>query len=131
MTEKKRNRELDNQLLPSSSNNTPLGTYRSARNQIPHTAGRSTTTTITQQQQAQTLTQTPSSCKLFTLSNPYSVHLQTQQQQQTRYQSPIRGITPPTPGLPIANRRAQRRSKSADIWLDHKPPTVSKIGKFL
>ncbi len=97
----------------------PMGPSRNRNN--------SNSTTATKQQQAQTLTQTPSSCKLFTSSNPNSVRLQTQQQQHTRYQSPIRGITPPTPGLPIANKRAQRRAKSADIWLNHKPPTDEAV----
>jgi hypothetical protein len=113
--------------LPLISGHTPLATHRSNR-AVPNTTGRSTATTTSQQQQS--LAQTPSSCKLFSINNPYSAHLQAQQQQHHRYQSPGRG-TPPTPreGLAIANRRAQRRSKSADIWLDHKPPTVAKIGK--
>lgn len=32
-------------------------------------------------------------------------------------------------GLPVANRRQQRRSKSAEMWLDHKPPATPKTGK--
>ena len=55
--------------------------------------------------------------------------MQQQQQNFARYHSPTRGVTPPTPrdGIPIGNRRAQRRSKSADIWLDHKPPNCTKV----
>ncbi len=70
MAEKKGNTELDKLLFPSNSTNV---TFRSSRKQITNTAGNSTTATT--QQKAQTLTQTP--------SNPYSVHLQTQQQQHT------------------------------------------------
>lgn len=33
-------------------------------------------------------------------------------------------------GVPIGNRRyATRRPRSADVWLDHQPRTVSKLGK--
>ena len=44
-------------------------------------------------------------------------------------------LPPQTPsknleGVPVANKRNQRRSKSAEMWLDHKPPNTAKIGKF-
>ncbi len=56
-----------------------------------------------------------------------------------RYQTPAK---PPVPtpnvqasalrdGVPVANRRNQRRSKSAEMWLDHRPPSTSKTGKFI
>ena len=32
-------------------------------------------------------------------------------------------------GVPVANKRNQRRSKSAEMWLDHKPANTAKIGK--
>jgi hypothetical protein len=32
---------------------------------------------------------------------------------------------------PIGNRRAQRRSKSAEMWLDHRPPNSAKIDTVL
>ena len=55
-----------------------------------------------------------------------------------RFQTPMRNATN-TPavtnsrdkdqgGLPVANRRQQRRSKSADLWLDHKPPATPQTG---
>lgn len=31
-------------------------------------------------------------------------------------------------GIPVANRRLQRRSKSVETWLDHKPPMTTKTG---
>lgn len=47
-----------------------------------------------------------------------------------RYQTPAK--TPlPKEGVPVANRRAARRSKSAEMWLDHKPPTVTKTDTVL
>jgi kinesin family protein 23 len=30
-------------------------------------------------------------------------------------------------GVPVANRRNQRRSKSAEMWLDHRPSTMAKL----
>ncbi len=33
-------------------------------------------------------------------------------------------------GVPVANKRAQRRSRSAENWLDHKPTTLTKTGKY-
>lgn len=134
ITEKRRNRELDIPPLPTGSSGggvggvlTPTNTYRSNRlisNRT--TASNLNSNGSSQQLNAQT---TSSSSKAFINTNPYSAHLQAQiQQQQHRLHSPIRGFTPPTPrdGLPIANRRAQRRSKSADIWLDHRPPHLIK-----
>lgn len=121
----------------TSSNNTPLSAQRTQRHQ--HTPTSTTTTTGRSNAISSNpppippplpqMIHMPSSSKLFTLSNPYSVHLQQQQQHHTRYQSPVRGVTPPSArdGVPIANRRGQRRSKSADIWLDHKPPTTTKV----
>lgn len=54
-----------------------------------------------------------------------------------RFQSPVvtnrqppnllNTVTKP-PGVPIANKRHQRRSRSADMWLDHKPANTAKIG---
>ena len=35
--------------------------------------------------------------------------------------------TPNREGVPVANKRNQRRSKSAEMWLDHKPPNTAKI----
>lgn len=32
-------------------------------------------------------------------------------------------------GRPVANRKQQRRSKSVETWIDHKPPATPKIGK--
>lgn len=35
-------------------------------------------------------------------------------------------------GIPVGNRRNQsRRSRSADLWLDHKPKALSKLGNYL
>jgi hypothetical protein len=56
-----------------------------------------------------------------------------------RYQqSPMRVYhAPPLPqmnfrdGVPVANKRGQRRSRSAEHWLDHKPSTTTKTGKNL
>lgn len=31
-------------------------------------------------------------------------------------------------GIPVANKRHQRRSKSVEMWLDHKPPMTAKTG---
>lgn len=31
-------------------------------------------------------------------------------------------------GFPVANRRGQKRSKSVDVWLDHKPQNLAKLG---
>lgn len=44
-----------------------------------------------------------------------------------RYQTPAKSKE----GVPVANRRAGRRSKSAEMWLDHKPPTVAKTDTVL
>lgn len=44
-----------------------------------------------------------------------------------RYQTPAKSKE----GVPVANRRAARRSKSAEMWLDHKPPTVAKTDTVL
>lgn len=33
-------------------------------------------------------------------------------------------------GLPVASRKQQRRSKSVETWIDHKPPATPKIGQF-
>ena len=57
----------------------------------------------------------------------------------SRYQSPLRSQQPPMPviptpardGIQIANRRAQRRSKSVDLWLDHKPANTAKMDTVL
>jgi len=35
--------------------------------------------------------------------------------------------TPYKEGVPVANKRNQRRSKSAEMWLDHKPPNTAKL----
>lgn len=46
-----------------------------------------------------------------------------------RFQTPLRNaINSNKEGLPVANRRQQRRSKSAEMWLDHKPPATPKTG---
>ncbi len=54
-----------------------------------------------------------------------------------RYQTPAKPPVPGPPsvqasamrdGVPVANRRNQRRSKSAEMWLDHRPPSTSKTG---
>ncbi len=55
-----------------------------------------------------------------------------------KYQTPAK---PPQPvplitrqhheGMPVANKRAGRRSKSAEMWLDHRPPTTAKIDTVL
>ena len=73
--------------------------------------------------------QTPSSsCRVATLANNYN---------NSRHQSPLRQPPlppmPPKEGVPVANRRAalNRRSRSADTWLDHKPPTTSKTETVL
>lgn len=34
-------------------------------------------------------------------------------------------------GVPVGNRRAQRRSKSVEMWLDHRPPTATKTDTVL
>ena len=34
-------------------------------------------------------------------------------------------------GVPVGNRRAQRRSKSVEMWLDHRPHTSTKTGKII
>jgi hypothetical protein len=47
--------------------------------------------------------------------------------------SNVAQLPPQTPfkeGVPVANKRNQRRSKSAEMWLDHKPPNTAKIGIF-
>lgn len=48
-----------------------------------------------------------------------------------RYQTPSKQVPMPKEGVPVANRRAARRSKSAEMWLDHKPPTVTKTDTVL
>ena len=45
--------------------------------------------------------------------------------------SNIRGEIQREGGIPVANRRQQRRSKSVEMWIDHKPPTTPKIGTIL
>ncbi|CAF0834960.1 unnamed protein product [Brachionus calyciflorus] len=47
-----------------------------------------------------------------------------------RYQTPAKQTPLAKEGVPVANRR-QRRSKSAETWLDHKPPTVTKTDTVL
>lgn len=54
-----------------------------------------------------------------------------------RFQTPLRNLqlinhnigNRENEGRPVANRRQQRRSKSAEMWLDHKPPATPKTGK--
>ena len=43
-------------------------------------------------------------------------------------------MPPPTPskeGVIVANKRNTRRSKSAEMWLDHRPLNLAKIGKII
>lgn len=54
-------------------------------------------------------------------------------------QSPMTRCPPPLPpssalkqaGIPVANRRAQRRSRSTDNWLDHRPDHTTKTDTVL
>jgi hypothetical protein len=55
-----------------------------------------------------------------TVNQQYLRHIQQQQQSALK------------DGIPIANKRGySRRSKSAEMWLDHRPNTVAKIGLIL
>lgn len=50
-----------------------------------------------------------------------------------RFQTPSKNSQPTTTtmlsrdGMPVANRKHQRRSKSVETWIDHKPPATPKI----
>jgi kinesin family member 23 len=68
----------------------------------------------------------PSTTSSAKVSSIYTQHLASQQHQQQYLRSPIR-----RDGIPVGNRRAQRRSKSADMWLDHKPPNTTKTDTVL
>lgn len=48
--------------------------------------------------------------------------IQQQLQQQAQQSAAVRE------GIPVANRRHARRSKSAEMWLDHKPAATAKLG---
>lgn len=57
-----------------------------------------------------------------------------------RFQTPLRNVNNggasgasvhrEKEGIPVANRRQQRRSKSVEMWLDHKPPATPKTGNL-
>lgn len=47
----------------------------------------------------------------------------------SRYNNHLPPQTPLKEGVPVANKR-NRRSKSAEMWLDHKPANTAKIGKY-
>ena len=86
-------------------------------------SSRLTSITNTVQQQQQQRHQQPSNpqqtpSRTTNIQQQYLRHIQQQQAQASALKE----------GVPVANRRAhQRRSKSAEMWLDHKPLTVTKL----
>lgn len=58
---------------------------------------------------------------------------QTQSRLSNQYQSPVRINTQSIfrEGTPVANRRGQRRSRSAETWLDHRPRNLTKPGMII
>jgi hypothetical protein len=75
----------------------------------------------------------PSTPSAYKITTSTAINSQVQHQYNNRFKSPALGtriVAPPLSrdGVPVANRRAQRRSQSADNWLDHKPSSTVKTG---
>jgi hypothetical protein len=80
--------------------------------------------------------QTPSSSAFSNRTNSSSSNrFQTPQRTNFYQQQYLQNIqassTIKEAATPIGNRRAQRRSKSAEMWLDHRPPNSAKIDTVL
>jgi hypothetical protein len=87
---------------------------------------------------------TPSSAVTTSKYTPATTSTTTSTQlQYNRYRTPAKPPVPSTTtttgivpsmgreGVPIANKRQQRRSRSAETWLDHKPQVTAKIDTVL
>ncbi len=76
--------------------------------------------------------ETPIQSTTYRSTNRVNIHgSSTVTQSINRFQNAANQLPPHTPlkeGVPVANKRNQRRSKSAEMWLDHKPANTAKIG---
>lgn len=134
--ERKRSRDADISQFPSV-NATPIATFRSSR------ITESTHTTIGTRYGINIPMlppKTPSTVATTSKFTPATTTTTTSTQvQYNRYKTPAKPPVQPTSivpsmgrdGVPVANKRQQRRSRSAETWLDHKPQTVAKIDTVL
>ena len=130
--EKKRyNRETEATTSSTTTQQTPLLSNRTNTNKIANTIGKLNG-------HSNGSLQPPKPISSIHITTTTTTNTNTNSHLVNRYgQTPVRLYNAPPihqnvqqfkEGTPVANKRGQRRSRSAEHWLDHKPTTTMKTG---